>query len=143
MHVSMIYPPKYNPANIAVKAILVGFCMLISLGNTARVLLPSLLPGQALVANGALLCPAPEQQPSVPEESSTEFPGSSELPEEASAVSIATPRKSPKKCNSSMQFDRVARYQSRQDQAFLAGSQIANSQFEYFYRNGCGTHLRC
>jgi hypothetical protein len=135
--------PKSTLIEMAVKALLLAICIPISLGSPIRVLLLSLVPENARAANERLLAELPAQQSCVPEESSPECPGSSELPEDSEAASVALPRKCQKKANFHRQLMRVVSPQPQPARDIFASSQMINLPFVHCCRNGCGTHLRC
>lgn len=134
--------PKFSALKIVVKALVIAVCVSVSLGNSARFLLPAF----ATATNDWSRVNSPSCPSSVPEESPPESPDSNELPKEGETASFALHRKCQKKERSHQLQARVIRWgncQLHPTRAMRKGSQTDDSSFEHNYRNGCGSHLRC
>jgi hypothetical protein len=127
---------------IAIRALVIAVCVSVAFGSSARMLSPSLVPMQMYSANDGTPANLPVEQSSIPEELPAESSNSNELPKEGETDAFALPKKIQKKHRCLFGAAKVDLGRPHQEQSVRIGGQIAASQFEYCYRNGCGANLR-
>ena len=132
--------PTASSRQMGLRLLVMLVCAAIAFGTQLSILLPAVCHADVSYSGTGYFAELPTEQAPGPQESSNDAADSNEMPEEGGATAVANERR----------YKRSARYKSWIECGTVSACQrlmqALNERpifFEHWYRNGCGTHLRC